>query len=176
MKKALLFCMFLGFSVSLFAGELYDELSPLNDKKMLKKLMQRESFSGDDVADLDLLWSERTITECQVKMAFLKFQIKHTPEVPEGPQEVFLWHLENNISDVQDASDEDRLFIEKTLRAKSVIFDGAVQINTISVDSQGIGVCRWNSPNPFLVLYVVKAAFDLPSFPADGATLVADRL
>ena len=173
--KTFLISVVLFASAPLFASDLYTSLSPLQAEDVLEKLFAHESFNNQDIEDLNRLWAERAISEAQVVKAFEA----HRPSTSANGsdyQEVLLWHLQRNLSDMQIADEVTRTHVKRKLDEKSLIFGGAVKLITIIVDSHGTGVCRWQAPNSFLVLYAVKASFNLPSFPRDGASLVTKRI
>ena len=162
------------------AGDLYDDLIDLSDRKIMFTLFEKTSFDKYDIEDLDRLWIEKDYSTEFVVSMFERHR-KKFPESMNAYQEVILWHTEIDVI-ASNTSKEEFDLASSLLHEKSALFGGTVRvIGGFLDDSKPYrkGICRWIAPNTFVMLYVVRLArepFFGPVFPMDGGTKVSQTL
>lgn len=175
-----LFILTLMFSFHTFAGELYDQLSGKAPKKVVFSLFDKENFDANDVEDLDKLWLEYNFSENDIVKYFYEYQKKNNTNI-YAYQEVILWHTNQDLIPAS-TSEEDFQQVAALFHEKSSLFHGSVRLIGGFLDNDKEyrhGICRWTSPNTFLMLYVVKLArapYLGDYFPKDGGSMLYQTL
>ena len=162
------------------AGELYDQLSGKSPKKVVFTLFDKENFGANDVEDLDRLWLEYNFSENDIVRYFDEYQKRNNKSIYTY-QEVILWHTTQDLIPAS-TSEEDFRQVAALFHEKSSLFHGSVRLIGGYLDNDKEyrhGICRWTSPNTFLMLYVVKLArapYLGDYFPKDGGSMLYQTL
>lgn len=162
------------------AGELYDQLSGKSPKKVVFTLFDKENFGANDVEDLDRLWLEYNFSENDIVRYFDEYQKRNNKSIYTY-QEVILWHTTQDLIPAS-TSEEDFRQVAALFHEKSSLFHGSVRLIGGYLDNDKEyrhGICRWTSPNTFLMLYVVKLArapYLGDYFPKDGGAMLYQTL